>query len=471
MRPRRAVASFDSASTFHRVLAQHLHGTGSPALGLGPGARAVSRALPLVNHLPPAAREPLYIFSGWSEAIRPRQAGEVDTDAIAEWAAARYPRRTYPAVLVGSSSGAVTHLAALAGVPWLPQTFLVPVRHRRLDPDDPVTAVDELAAARNAFTAANPGVAVHHMHDANQDRLMIRRMGYFRFKYRRLPAAYTAFLREHLAPGGTVVVVDCQERWPTTEIAPRQLFQHGAVGDATPDEYANGSPRVAQFLAEQGARRRKWDPPAADGESPEAEWGFDPALLPDLADLCQDEGWRLELLSFPRADAVSGPVAELYRSWYAERGGAGNRLLASCFAVIDAHLPLTHGLVPYWTLFGTRAARDTLDDYLRGATPYDEIHLGLFSHGTCSIGRARIEDWDGVLAHARRLGAYCGVDPAAYPQDFASNGRFHRAAAALPSAGFDTGTPPWPWVRDRLRALDSATIRYDDISADRDQRQ
>jgi|tagenome__1003787_1003787.scaffolds.fasta_scaffold20987324_3 hypothetical protein len=450
MRPKRAVASFDSASTFHRVLAQHLHGTGSPALGLGPAARVISRLLPAVNRMPAGLREALYTGSGWSEANRPGQAGDVDTDDIAAWACQAYPRRRYPAVLVGSSSGAVAHLGALAGIPWLPQTFLVPFRHRRLDPDDSVTAMAELTQARAAFVEANPGVVVHHMHDANQDRLMIRLMGYFRYKYRSLPAAYVAFLRSHLEPGGTVLVVDCEERWPTTEIGPRQLFQHGAVGDATPEEYAHGSDRVAEFLARYGARRRAWAPPVADGQSPEAEWGFDPALLPELAELCAAEGWTLERLSFPRADALSGPVADLYRSWYAEQDVPANRLLGSCFALIDAHLPLARGLVPYWSLFGTRAARDTLEDYLRETEPYDEIHLGLFSHGTYSIGYARVEDWDRVLAHARHRGAYCGVDTAAYPQDFASNGRFHRAAAALPSSG-PVPTAPWSWVRERLR--------------------
>jgi len=252
MKPTRAVASFDSASTFHRVLAQHLHDTSSPALGLGPAARAVGRVLPVVNRMPRGVRETLYIWSGWSEAIRQRQVDSVDAEAIAEWACSSYPRRRYPAVLIGSSSGAVAHLAALAGVPWLPQTFLVPVRHRTLDPDDSRTAMDVLAAARAAFTEKNPGTAVHHMHDANQDRLMIRRMGYFRFKYQQLPAAYEAFLRENLAPGGTVVVADCGERWPTTSTGPRQVFQHGAVGDATPDEYARGTRRPPT----ERARRR-----------------------------------------------------------------------------------------------------------------------------------------------------------------------------------------------------------------------
>ncbi|MBB4912758.1 hypothetical protein [Actinophytocola algeriensis] len=460
MRPKRAVASFDSASTFHRVLAQHLHGSSSPALGLGPAARAVSRLLPLVNHMPLRVREALYIWSGWSEAVQPSRVGMVDTDAIAEWACSQYPRGQYPAVLVGSSSGAVAHLAALAGIPWLPQTFLVPVRHHGLDPDDPAKAVTELADARDAFTEANPGVALHHMHDANQDRLMIRRMGYFRFKYQQLPDAYREFLRENLAPGGTVVVTDCTERWPTTATGSRQVFQHGAVGDATAEEYAKGGPRVAEFLAEQGAERRAWDPPPADGDSPEAEWGFDPALLGDLEDLCRAEDRRLDRLTFPRADALSGPVAELYRSWYAEQGTPADRLLVSCFAVIDAHLPLARGLVPYWTLFGTCAARDTLEKYVREAEPYDEIHLGLFSHGTCSIGRAGIEDWDRVLGHARRHGAYCGADTDAYPQDFASNGRFHRAAAALPEVPVLPGTAPWDWVRERLTTHEHPAVGY-----------
>jgi hypothetical protein len=406
MKPGRAVASFDSASTFLRVLAQHLHGKGSPALGLGPAARTTSRVLPVVNKLPGGVREALYTWSGWSEAVPKDRVGDVDAEAIAAWAAGQYPRRRYPAVLIGSSSGAVAHLAALAGVPWLPQTFLVPVRHRRLDPDEPKTAMADLE------------------------------------------------------PGGTVLVVDCAERWPTTTIGPRELFQHGAVGDATPEEYAHGGERVAEFLAAQGAARSTWDAPAADADSPEAEWGFDRALLGDLVGLCRSAGWALDRLSFPRADALSGPVADLYRSWYTDQGIPANRLLVSCFAVIDAHLPLARGLVPYWTLFGTCAARDTLEEYLGHAEAYDEIHLGLFAHGTHSIGYARIGDWDRVLRHARCRGAYCGVDPGVYPQDFASNGRFHRAAAALPPTEPLPSLAPWPWVRDRLRASRSTAIGY-----------
>jgi hypothetical protein len=38
-----------------------------------------------------------------------------------------YPGCRYPAVMVGSSNGALTNLAVAARVPWLPDTVLGPV--------------------------------------------------------------------------------------------------------------------------------------------------------------------------------------------------------------------------------------------------------------------------------------------------------------------------------------------------------
>jgi hypothetical protein len=449
VKPQRAIASFDSASTMLRVLAQHLHGTDSPVLGLGPNARLAGRLLPAVNRFPAWAREWLYARSGAWEAVPTDRLTDIDTDTVAAWVAGHYPRRRYPAVLIGSSSGAVAHLAALAEVPWLPQTLLVPVRHGGLDPDRPQQAMVALADARAAFTSANPGIAVHHMHDPNQDRLMIRRMAYFRYKYRSLPPAYAAFLRQCLEPGGTVLVTDCTERFPATITGDRQVFQHGAIGGASAEEYEHGGDRVRRFLTEQGSAHQRWTWPPTDTRAVEAEWGFDPALLTDLAALCEIEGFRLRRLTFPHAQALSTPVAELYRAWYGENGMAADRLLVGCFALLDVHLPSRRGLVPYWTVFSTRNAVDGLVDYLDHTARYREIHIGLFSHGTRSIGLASLADWDRALARASETGDTCGVDRAAYPQDFASNARFHNRLAALDE---HTAPPPadWPWVANRL---------------------
>jgi hypothetical protein len=70
--------------------------------------------------------------------------------------------------------------------------------------------------AGRGLLKSNPDLALHHMHDPVQDRLMIARMAYFRVKFLRLPRAYRQFLADCLAPGGTVVLVDCACRWPTT---------------------------------------------------------------------------------------------------------------------------------------------------------------------------------------------------------------------------------------------------------------
>jgi hypothetical protein len=449
MKPQRVVASFDSASAMLRVLGQHLHGADSPALGLGPSARLAGLLLPAVNHFPSWARELLYARSGAWEAVRASQLSDIDTDDVAGWIADHYPRRRYPAVMIGSSSGAVTHLAALAGVPWLPQTLLVPVKHGGLDPDRPAEAMAALADARAAFTKANPGIALHHMHDPNQDRLMIQRMAYFRYKYRVLPPAYAHFLKQCLEPGGTVVVTECTERWPVTVTGERQVFQHGAVGGASAEEYQRGGERVRRFLAEHGSAHRSWEWPHTDGEGPEAEWGFEPALLSELDEFCRAEGFRLQRLTFPHAQALSGPVAEMYRAWYAETGVPTDRLLVDCFALLDVDLPLRRGLVPYWTVFSTQDAAAELVDYLDHTRRYREIHIGLFAHGTRSIGVAGLADWDRALGRATETGGYCGVDRRVYPQDFASNVRFHDELARL-GEPVRPRLPGWPWVRDRL---------------------
>jgi hypothetical protein len=66
-------------------------------------------------------------------------------------------------------------------------------------------------------------------------------MAYFRVKRTRLGAAYEQFLADVLEPGGTIVLAECGQRWPVTTIGERHLFQFGAVGGMSPDEYRDGS--------------------------------------------------------------------------------------------------------------------------------------------------------------------------------------------------------------------------------------
>jgi hypothetical protein len=429
--PRQEVAAFDSATVMLRALSRFLKGEDFPLLGQLPKAwePAMSGVMGAANRLPRRLAEKAYAVSGWTEAIPGDRTAEISSDALAEWIVGHYPRRRYPVVFVGSSNGALMHLAAALDAPWLPQTVLIPIRRRGGHPDEPRAALHAHRQAGEALVAANPDLVLHHMHDANQDRLMVAGMSYFRVKWRRLPAAYRDFLRDCLAPGGTIVVSECELRWPTTRIGERYVFQHGALGGATPDEFRYGGPRVSEYLARYGSPHRRWDAPEPDGDSPEAEWGFEPGLLPELLDVAEPR--QAVRLRYDTPEDLSPVVADLYRAWYRQRGLPGDRLLAECFAVLEPWWALRTGSVPYWMVFNTEPSRQSLLSYLDATDPYDEIRLMLFSHGVDSVGLASIDRWREALSRAGKIGEFAGVDTRAFPRDFACLARAHRELSRI----------------------------------------
>ena len=81
-------------------------------LGVVPGALApaMGSVVVAVNALPVRMRESVYAWSGWNEAIPPEKLGRVRAEEVSRWMVGEYPRRRYPAVAIGSSSGALVHL-------------------------------------------------------------------------------------------------------------------------------------------------------------------------------------------------------------------------------------------------------------------------------------------------------------------------------------------------------------------------
>jgi hypothetical protein len=426
------VAKFDSATAMLRALAAFLHGRDFPMLGGRAQAEPLAAGLlGLVNRLPEGLREQLYTYGGWSEATPPSKLTTVRSEALAGWVVGHYPPRRYPAVLVGSSNGAMIHLAAALGVPWLPQTLLLPVRQRGVHPDEPAQDLEAMVEPARALLAANPDLVLHHMHDANQDRLMIQRMTYFRVKRLRLGAAYERFLAERLQPGGTILLVECTLTWPTTKVGDRHVFQHGALGGATVQEAHRGSERVADYLRRYGSHRRRWEPPPLDGDRPEAEWGFDPALGEDVERFAAERGYRVRRIVFEQPEDLSPLVADLYRDWYRRRGLPAERLLVESFILLEPWWALATGSVPLWLVFNTEPSLAAAHRYLDAADPYDEVRMSLFSHGVESVGLPTIGQWRSVLQRAGKIGSFLGVDEQAFPRDFATLVRYHHALARV----------------------------------------
>jgi hypothetical protein len=454
MKSPKYIADFDSSSGMLRAVSSFLRGEDFPALGQ---RRVLEPFAMAANLLPPALRRKVYILGGWQEALPPRKVDQVDSDAIAEWVTASYPHHRYPAVAIGSSNGAATHLWSAMGVPWLPQTMLVPIR-QSVDPDKPRDAMQLGLEPGRVLLENNPDVQLHHMHDANQDRLMVRAMTYYRIKRRKLGEAYRQFIEQNLPAGGTIFVVDCEFDWSVTRVGDRHVFQHGALGGAREEEFHEPSERVRGLLDEMDASVDEWDEPERHERAPEAEWGFEPELMDDIEALARRRHYRIRRISFPEPESFSPMVADLYRWWYAQRGIPSNRLVVSSFVLLEPWWTLRTGSVPFWMVFNMEPSRRALNAYLDGVDPFDEIHLMLFSHGIDAVGLPSADDWLAVLDRARRKGDTAGIDPEAFPADFASFARYHHALKALPARH----AMPAPLSLEQLDTfLEEAGDRYD----------
>jgi hypothetical protein len=422
------LADFDSASAMLVALARCLHGRDFPLLGTF--APSMTPALKLlagaVNALPNWGKEQVYIWSGWLEAISQRRLAQVRGEDLTRWVVSLYPERPYQAVAIGSSNGAAVHLWSALGIPWLPQTFLIPVSRSGVHPDEPDRELDWSRIPARSVLDRNPGWKLHHMHDPVQDRLMVRRMSYFRMKKLTLGAEYEAFIDRHLEPGGTIFLVDCSLSWPITRCGERHVFQFGALGGATADEMHRGGPRVADYLKRYGSSRTRWQPPATDALAREAEWGFDQALGEDVIRYARERRLTVRRLCFEQPEALSPLVADFYRWWNVQRGILDQRLLVESFILMEPYWTIGTGSVPFWMVFNTEASLRALEEFL-DQRAFDEIYMMLFSHGVESIGLAAISQWRRVMQQATQHGAFVGVDPAAFPRDFAVFVRYYEA--------------------------------------------
>jgi hypothetical protein len=415
------VADFDSASAMLRAVARFHRGQDFEKLGM---EHPLQDLIPIANRFPLRLRHEVYTWSGWGEAIPPDDLDQVNGEDFSRWAAGHYQSGPYPAVAVGSSSGAAVHLWGPLRAPWLPQTFLVPVR-RRLHPDEALADMEWGREHGRRVLDRNPDLQLHHMHDPNQDRLMIREFTYFRFKRRTLGEAYRRFIEENLEPGGTIFVVETERRWPVVTLGDRHYFQPGAMGGAEPEEYFEDSPRVAEYLERYDSHRRQWEHATPDDEQPEAEWGFEPSMRDEILELARERGFRVRRLVFTEPEDLSPWVAEMYRWWNARRGLPTSRLIIENFVQMEPRWVLRTGSVPYWSKFSTEPNLREMERYLDGTDPYDEIYLMLFPYGIESVGFVPIERWRQLLARAARRGDFLGVDPDKWPADFASLKRYH----------------------------------------------
>jgi hypothetical protein len=119
----------------------------------------------------------------------------------------------------------------------------------------------------------------------------------------------------HEAPGGTIFLMDCKLKWPTTKYGDRYFFQFGALGGATSAEYHYGGKRVKKYLEDYHSPVRQWAPPHPNSESPEAEWGFEQTPGEDVLAFAELHNLKVRRLIFDEPEHFSPFVADSYQWW------------------------------------------------------------------------------------------------------------------------------------------------------------
>lgn len=411
-------AGFDSGSGFVVGLSNFLKGKDFKGMGVTPPWETLTD---LVNNLPPDVKNRVYTLSTGAESIQADDLEKVHAEEFMKAVAAMYPKGKYPAIIIGTPSGAIAHLAAAMRIPLLPQTFLIPLeRPAYIHIDEPKRIMDWGLQPGEVFLKNNPYFKLHHMIDPSQDRLTLEKIAYFRVKMQKIVLDYERFIIENLQEGGTIIVSDCRRTWPVTTISDRFVFQFGAMGGTTEEEYHQGGKRVADYLERYGSHVRKWDAPETDSRAPEAEWGFDQTLMNDIHDIAFRNSFKVKTLKYDEPEFPSPLVADLYRWWYREKNVYTNRLVGEMFIMFDPYLILRTASVPFWLKFNSETSAGMLEKYLSDRAPYDEVFLMLFSHGVHTIGLASAERWEQVLKLAAKHYDFLGVEPSAYPKDIGS---------------------------------------------------
>lgn len=324
--------AFDSAARAVGEVARALGGGGR---GLrDPYPEASRLVMAVLRHVPPAVREAVIGWGMRFSAGYPATAlARLDPDSLFAHFVRRYPHREYPAIVLGSPGGGVAHLAALLGAPFLPVCGLVRVRHR-MDPDD-IGAY--LGTAHEAVEHLRPDgrfeLVVHY--DPIHDRDLVAHACLIRVRLLALPEAYRKFIRDHLAPGGTLILAEGTYSWPQVELGPGVWLQIGGLGGIEPEEYLAHYPPPGPTLVRR-----------------ESEWGCPDAFARDLRAFASGAG--ITLMEVPAAHPAEH--SELAYRAYRAAGGRDDVVILDCFTSLDSRFCTRTGIPPLHLPFGTEDA-------------------------------------------------------------------------------------------------------------------
>jgi hypothetical protein len=305
----------------------------------------------------------------------------------------------FPAMTMGVGMGGTTaHLSLGLGGPFLPQAFVLTLKHGSMDGN--VQNYFNLSAdVAREVTTRNPGVMSIQHYDPVHDGWLVRRVNHLRLKLIELPDPYKEFIRKNLVSGGELVYLEGKANWKQYKVGEKNVFQVGGWGDISDEEFLNGSPRIHDYCVQEGIQFENWKLdgyPLIDGF--ESEWGSEPGLGEALERFCKSEGYRFTKISFKDPNNFNRLAFKAVQKQLELDGKEPAGTIIETFSQFDTSAIQTSGLLPLWLIFNTNDSVRFLREMVSQFPKDKPVFFSPLSTFSLTPDIAKWECWEEALS-------------------------------------------------------------------------
>ncbi len=311
--------------------------------------------------------------------------------------------------------GATAYISLALGGPFLPQTFVVTLKHGSMSGNVDEYLHRSLDAALR-IAEENPGLMTIQHYDPVHDGWMTRFVNHLRFKLLDLPKAYVEFIRSKLEPGGAVVYLEGGASWLRYRVGPRSVFQVGGWGGIPAEEFLGGSDRLRTYARKAGLKFTDWELQGYPLEhGPESEWGSEPGLGEALERFCRQEGYRFIRIHLPHPNDFSRLAFFTAQRLIEKQGNTPAGVLVEMFSQFDATAARAGGLLPLWLVFNTEDSLQFLLEMKSRFPPEKPVFFSPLSTFSLTPDIVPFQAWDSALNEYNWINI--GARASHYPSD------------------------------------------------------
>jgi len=322
----------------------------------------------------------------------------------------------FPAITLGAAlGGATTYLSLATGGPFLPQAFVVTLKHGSMSGDVNEYLHRSLDIALR-IASENPSLLTIQHFDPVHDGWLTRFVNHLRFKLLDLPSGFSEFIRSRLEPSGAIIFLEGGAPWLRYRLGPRSVFQVGGWGGISAEEFLESSDRLKAYARQVGLTYDGWklrEYPLERG--PESEWGSEPGLGAALETFCKTEGYRFVRVQLPHPNDFSRLAFSAAQKLLEKQGQSPAGVLVEMFSQFDATAARRSGLLPLWLVFNTEDSREYLAEMKTKFPPGKPVFFSPLSTFSVTPDLVPFHSWDETLAETAWINI--GARASHYPAD------------------------------------------------------